>query len=117
MWFSVASAHPYLIFSNRNQLRRLNLHTSEYNVLVFNLHNSIAVDFHYNQSAIYWTDVVDDKIYRGWLDENSPNAGMGILYKTSIMFITLLTKVYYGNKQKYYWNKQNFIMEMNLLQK
>lgn len=71
-----ATANPYLIFSNRNQLRRVNLATSEYNVLVFNLHNSIAVDFHYSNSSIYWTDVVDDKIYRGWLDENSPNAGM-----------------------------------------
>nr|XP_054758968.1 low-density lipoprotein receptor-related protein 1-like [Lytechinus pictus] len=73
---SNATANPYLIFSNRNQLRRVNLATSEYNVLVFNLHNSIAVDFHYSNSSIYWTDVVDDKIYRGWLDENSPNAGL-----------------------------------------
>ncbi|XP_071495091.1 low-density lipoprotein receptor-related protein 1-like [Diadema antillarum] len=73
---SNVSASPYVIFSNRNQLRRINLDSGEYNVLVFGLHNSIAVDFHYMNSTIYWTDVVDDKIYRGWLDDNSPNAGL-----------------------------------------
>ncbi|XP_071823394.1 prolow-density lipoprotein receptor-related protein 1-like isoform X3 [Apostichopus japonicus] len=67
---------PYIIFSNRNQLRRYNLKTGEYNILVFNLRNSIALDFHYSNSHIYWTDVADDKIYRGTVDTDSPNAGL-----------------------------------------
>lgn len=34
------------------------------------LRNTIALDFHLNQSSLYWTDVVEDKIYRGKLLEN-----------------------------------------------
>uniref|UniRef100_A0A493T8W4 LDL receptor related protein 1 n=1 Tax=Anas platyrhynchos platyrhynchos TaxID=8840 RepID=A0A493T8W4_ANAPP len=39
-------------------------------VLVPGLRNTIALDFHLNQSSLYWTDVVEDKIYRGKLLEN-----------------------------------------------
>lgn len=39
-------------------------------MLVPGLRNTIALDFHLNQSALYWTDVVEDKIYRGKLSEN-----------------------------------------------
>ncbi|XP_022111824.1 prolow-density lipoprotein receptor-related protein 1-like [Acanthaster planci] len=73
---STDPAIPYLVFSNRNQLRRINLLTQDYNVLVFNLRNTIALDFSYNTSEIYWTDIIDDKIYRGWMDDNSHNAGL-----------------------------------------
>ena len=71
-------AVPYLIFSNRNQLRRINLETRDYNVLVYNLKNTIALDFCYNTSQVFWTDIVDDKIYCGWMDTNSHNAGEDI---------------------------------------
>uniref|UniRef100_A0A8C4SJC3 LDL receptor related protein 1 n=1 Tax=Erpetoichthys calabaricus TaxID=27687 RepID=A0A8C4SJC3_ERPCA len=39
-------------------------------VLVPGLRNTIALDFHLNQSSLYWTDVVEDKIYRGKLSDN-----------------------------------------------
>uniref|UniRef100_A0A8C6YMA5 Low-density lipoprotein receptor-related protein 1 n=1 Tax=Nothoprocta perdicaria TaxID=30464 RepID=A0A8C6YMA5_NOTPE len=42
----------------------------DYSVLVPGLRNTIALDFHLNQSSLYWTDVVEDKIYRGKLLEN-----------------------------------------------
>lgn len=34
------------------------------------LRNTIALDFHFNRSLLYWTDVVEDKIYRGKLSES-----------------------------------------------
>lgn len=34
------------------------------------LRNTIALDFHLSQSSLYWTDVVEDKIYRGKLLDN-----------------------------------------------
>lgn len=34
------------------------------------LRNTIALDFHFNRSLLYWTDVVEDKIYRGRLSES-----------------------------------------------
>lgn len=76
LFLYAGSEDPYIIFSNRNQLRRYNLRTKEYNILVFNLRNSVALDFDYNNSHIYWTDVADDKIYRGTVDKESPNAGL-----------------------------------------
>lgn len=61
---------PFIIFSNRHEIRRIDLYKGEFSVLVPGLRNTIALDFHLNQSALYWTDVVEDKIYRGKLSEN-----------------------------------------------
>lgn len=41
------------------------------------LRNTIALDFHLSQSALYWTDVVEDKIYRGKLLDNGGDSGPG----------------------------------------
>lgn len=43
-------------------------------MLVPGLRNTIALDFHLNESTLYWTDVVEDKIYRGKLSENGGEA-------------------------------------------
>ncbi|XP_005162276.1 low-density lipoprotein receptor-related protein 1 isoform X2 [Danio rerio] len=61
---------PFIIFSNRHEIRRIDLYKGEFSVLVPGLRNTIALDFHFNQSSLYWTDVVEDKIYRGKLSEN-----------------------------------------------
>uniref|UniRef100_A0A8C5MM23 EGF-like domain-containing protein n=1 Tax=Leptobrachium leishanense TaxID=445787 RepID=A0A8C5MM23_9ANUR len=61
---------PFIIFSNRHEIRRIDLHKGDYSVLVPGLRNTIALDFHLNQSTLYWTDVVEDKIYRGKLSES-----------------------------------------------
>lgn len=66
---------PFIIFSNRHEIRRIELHKGEFSVLVPGLRNTIALDFHLNQSTLYWTDVVEDKIYRGKLSENGGKAG------------------------------------------
>eukprot|EP00079_Xenopus_tropicalis_P012610 XP_002939758.2 PREDICTED: prolow-density lipoprotein receptor-related protein 1 [Xenopus tropicalis] len=61
---------PFIIFSNRHEIRRIDLNKWDYSVLVPGLRNTIALDFHLNQSTLYWTDVVEDKIYRGKLSES-----------------------------------------------
>uniref|UniRef100_A0AAZ3Q1Z1 EGF-like domain-containing protein n=1 Tax=Oncorhynchus tshawytscha TaxID=74940 RepID=A0AAZ3Q1Z1_ONCTS len=61
---------PFIIFSNRHEIRRIDLHKGEFSVLVPNLRNTIALDFHLSQNTLYWTDVVEDKIYRGKLSDN-----------------------------------------------
>nr|XP_032823068.1 low-density lipoprotein receptor-related protein 1-like isoform X2 [Petromyzon marinus] len=58
---------PFIIFSTRHEIRRIDLHSRDYSVLVPSLRNAIAIDFHFGQSTLYWTDVVEDKIYRGKL--------------------------------------------------
>ncbi|CAB1353954.1 unnamed protein product, partial [Coregonus sp. 'balchen'] len=61
---------PFIIFSNRHEIRRIDLNKGEFSVLVPGLRNTIALDFHLAENALYWTDVVEDKIYRGKLSEN-----------------------------------------------
>ena len=61
----------YAIFSNRHEMRRVDLMSYNYAALVSGLHNTIALDFHYEWKTIYWTDVVDDKIYSGKMNGNS----------------------------------------------
>ncbi|KAM3855508.1 LOW QUALITY PROTEIN: low-density lipoprotein receptor-related protein 1B [Vipera latastei] len=60
---------PFIIFSIRHEIRRIDLQKRDYSLLVPGLRNTIALDFHFNQSLLYWTDVVEDKIYRGKLSE------------------------------------------------
>ncbi|XP_069472627.1 low-density lipoprotein receptor-related protein 1B isoform X1 [Ambystoma mexicanum] len=60
----------FIIFSIRHEIRRIDLHKRDYSLLVPGLRNTIALDFHFNQSLLYWTDVVEDKIYRGKLADS-----------------------------------------------
>lgn len=63
----------FVIFSIRHEIRRIDLHKRDYSLLVPGLRNTIALDFHFNRSLLYWTDVVEDKIYRGKLSETGGN--------------------------------------------
>ena len=66
-----------MLFSTRHQVQRMNAHTRNTVPLVRGLRNAIALDYYYNheqegeQSLVFWTDVVDDKIYSGTLISNS----------------------------------------------
>lgn len=57
---------PYVIFSNRQEIRSVDLKTLSVRTLFASLRNTIALDFLIVNSSvqIFWTDVVDDKIYR-----------------------------------------------------
>ncbi|KAK0138017.1 Low-density lipoprotein receptor-related protein 1B [Merluccius polli] len=65
----------FIIFSIRHEIRRIDLHKRDYSLLVPGLRNTIALDFHFNHSLLYWTDVVEDKIYRGRLSETGAHSG------------------------------------------
>lgn len=66
---SVQNDAPTVIFSNRQEIRGIDLNTLAVKVLYASLRNTIALDFLYtNESVqIFWTDVIDDMIYRGTL--------------------------------------------------
>lgn len=66
---STAIDNPYVIFTNRQEIRGVNLKTTTISNFYTSLRNTIALDFLYNNesSQIFWTDVIDDKIYRGHL--------------------------------------------------
>ncbi|KAG7259674.1 hypothetical protein CRUP_013127 [Coryphaenoides rupestris] len=50
-----------------------------YSLLVPALRNTIALDFHLKHSLLYWTNVVEDKIYRGKLSENGGVLGIEVV--------------------------------------
>uniref|UniRef100_A0A3B4FER3 LDL receptor related protein 1B n=1 Tax=Pundamilia nyererei TaxID=303518 RepID=A0A3B4FER3_9CICH len=69
----------FVIFSIRHEIRRIDLHKRDYSLLVPGLRNTIALDFHFNHSLLYWTDVVEDKIYRGKLSESGGVTGIEVV--------------------------------------
>ncbi|XP_055345561.1 prolow-density lipoprotein receptor-related protein 1-like [Paramacrobiotus metropolitanus] len=74
---SVDNRSAYLIFSSRHEIRMLNLREPDIQpVLVPSLRNTIAIDFLYDtgdgdRQQIFWTDVVDDKIFSGSLVDSA----------------------------------------------
>ncbi|KAJ8003649.1 hypothetical protein DPEC_G00150520 [Dallia pectoralis] len=69
----------FIIFSIRHEIRKIGLHRGVYSLLVPGLRNTIALDFHFNQSLLYWTDVVEDKIYRGKLLDSGGVTGIEVV--------------------------------------
>lgn len=60
---------PYVIFSNREEIRGVDLRTLAVKNFYASVRNTIAIDFLMDNDTmqIFWTDVIDDKIYRGTL--------------------------------------------------
>ncbi|KAJ8961610.1 hypothetical protein NQ314_005912 [Rhamnusium bicolor] len=61
------SGRAFVIFSNRHELRGVDLHTFNLKSFISSLKNTIALDFYHTNETdmVFWTDVIDDKIYRG----------------------------------------------------
>lgn len=73
-WLTVSESDPvYVVFSNRHELRRVDVATSNALSLISGLRNTIALDFYYKDGVpvLFWTDVMEDKIYRGTMTGNS----------------------------------------------
>ncbi|XP_028847177.1 LOW QUALITY PROTEIN: low-density lipoprotein receptor-related protein 1B-like [Denticeps clupeoides] len=74
----------FIIFSIRHEIRRIDLHKRDYSLLVPGLRNTIALDFHFNRSLLYWTDVVEDKIYRGRLSDTGGVTGIEVVVQRGL---------------------------------
>ena len=64
----------YVLFSNRHEIRSVDLLSlTSARPLVTELKNTISLDFYCSPDAnyVFWTDVVEDKIYRGTLVQGS----------------------------------------------
>lgn len=71
---SLDTTPAYIIFSNRHEIRSVDLHTmTPSRPLVSGLKNTIALDFFHSEDGdlIFFTDIVDDKIYRGSIIQGS----------------------------------------------
>ncbi|XP_063629184.1 prolow-density lipoprotein receptor-related protein 1-like [Cydia splendana] len=64
---STEKATPLLVFSNRHEVRAVELPSLTSRALISSLKNTVALDWKRtgDQVTLYWTDVVDDHIYSG----------------------------------------------------
>ncbi|XP_071941661.1 low-density lipoprotein receptor-related protein 1-like isoform X2 [Antedon mediterranea] len=82
---------PMLVFSNRHQLRFYDLRTEEYGILVSGMRNTIALDFYQAENSVFWTDVVDDKIYRAYFTNDTLSEGSELTGRTVVVSSGLAT--------------------------
>ncbi|XP_028413507.1 very low-density lipoprotein receptor-like isoform X2 [Dendronephthya gigantea] len=59
---------PYLVFSDHYSIRKLMLHNSEFFGIVPHLAGTIAVDYHFGEDLMYWTDGKNTSIQRTTLN-------------------------------------------------
>ncbi|XP_072320955.1 low-density lipoprotein receptor-related protein 4 isoform X2 [Eucyclogobius newberryi] len=59
---------PVLLFANRIDIRQVLPHRSEYTLLLNNLENAIALDFHHRHELVFWSDVTLDRIMKANLN-------------------------------------------------
>ena len=70
LFFAVVdSIIPYLFFSTRREIRKIDLrHGYNYSIVLGGLQNTIGLDFDWLEQRLYYSDVSIDKIRRCSLD-------------------------------------------------
>lgn len=64
--------HTIVLFTNRRDIRKIDIETSEYVSVVSNLRSSVALDYDYRTGTIYWSDVVEESIKSVPIDTGAP---------------------------------------------
>lgn len=103
---STSRETPHVIFSNRHELRSVDLHTMSVRALITGLKNTIALDFFHSNGTdlIFWTDVVDDKIYRGTVTSGSLSS-IEVVVQTGLATAEGLAVDWIG--ENLYWVESN----------
>ncbi|KTG00479.1 hypothetical protein cypCar_00035218, partial [Cyprinus carpio] len=79
---STSDEEPFLIFANRYYLRKLDLDGSNYTLIKQGLNNAVALDYHYAEQMIYWTDVTTQGSMIRRMNINGSN--VQVLHRTSL---------------------------------
>lgn len=61
----------FLIFANRQDIRRLLFDSSDYTEMVPKQRGAIALDYDFESGYIFWTDVIDENIRRTKMHDSS----------------------------------------------
>ncbi|KAG9343350.1 hypothetical protein JZ751_014331 [Albula glossodonta] len=62
---------PYLMFTNRHEIRRIDLMKRDYTLVAPTLKNAVALDVDVSTNRMYWTDLFHRKIYSAFINKAS----------------------------------------------
>uniref|UniRef100_A0A672I5A0 Low density lipoprotein receptor-related protein 8, apolipoprotein e receptor n=1 Tax=Salarias fasciatus TaxID=181472 RepID=A0A672I5A0_SALFA len=65
---------PYLMFTNRHEIRRIDLLKSEYTQVVPTLKNAVALDVDVSTNKMFWCDLFHQKIYSAYINKASDSS-------------------------------------------
>ncbi|KAG7242334.1 hypothetical protein INR49_024010 [Caranx melampygus] len=65
---------PYLMFTNRHEIRRIDLLKSEYTQVVPTLKNAVALDVDVSTNKMFWCDLYHGKIYSAYINKASDSS-------------------------------------------
>ncbi|XP_012733520.2 low-density lipoprotein receptor-related protein 8 isoform X1 [Fundulus heteroclitus] len=65
---------PYLMFTNRHEIRRIDLLKSEYTQVVPTLKNAVALDVDVSTNKMFWCDLYHRKIYSAYINKASDSS-------------------------------------------
>uniref|UniRef100_A0A670J4S2 Low-density lipoprotein receptor-related protein 4 n=1 Tax=Podarcis muralis TaxID=64176 RepID=A0A670J4S2_PODMU len=92
---------PVLLFANRIDIRQVLPHRSEYTLLLNNLENAIALDFHHSKELVFWSDVTLDRIMRANLNGSNVEEVVSTGLESPgelVLLVTLLPFSFGGEK-------------------
>ncbi|XP_022087714.1 very low-density lipoprotein receptor-like isoform X2 [Acanthaster planci] len=90
---------PQIIFANRHDIRRFDIHSQHYRPLYSNLESAVALDFDVQTGSLLWTDVGDEKIYKGSISGADTSAPVTLMDRVETADGIAMDWIY----RKVYW--------------
>ncbi|KAG9351017.1 hypothetical protein JZ751_024906, partial [Albula glossodonta] len=75
---------PYLMFTNRHEIRRIDLIKRDYTQVVPTLKNAVALDVDVTTNKMYWCDLYHRKIYSAYINKASDSSQRVTLIDTAL---------------------------------
>ncbi|XP_072447647.1 very low-density lipoprotein receptor-like [Chiloscyllium punctatum] len=73
---AVGGEEPYLIFTNRHDIRKMGLYHQEYTQVVDQLRNVVALDADISEQQIFWVDLGQQAIFSLFMSEEKSKTGV-----------------------------------------
>ncbi|XP_063154043.1 low-density lipoprotein receptor-related protein 8 [Candoia aspera] len=75
---------PYLVFTNRHEVRKIDLVKKDYSRIIPMLKNVVALDVEVATNRIYWCDLFYRKIYSAYIDKASDTTEQMVLIDSQL---------------------------------